>query len=72
MFESMSRVIRVSEGTSERTDVCSSRTKCFSRCRGLSGSRRETLRGLMYDVVELSVSVDVEGDQGLGGNLCED
>ena len=28
-----------------------------------------TLRGLMYDVVELSVSVDVEVYQGLGGKL---
>ena len=61
----MSRVVRVSEGTSERTDVRSSRTKCFGQCRGLSRSRREPLRGLMCDVVEVIVSVDVEVYQGL-------
>ena len=41
--------------------------KCSSRCRELSGSRREPLTGLMDDVVELSVPVDVESYQGLGG-----
>ena len=50
----MSRVIRVSEGTSEKTDGWCNRIKCSIRCRELSGSRR----GLMYDVVELSVAVD--------------
>ena len=65
----MSRVIRVSEGTSERTDGWCNRIKCSNRCRKLSGSRRKPLRGLMVDVIELSVPIDVEGYQGLGGNL---
>ena len=69
MFQSISRVVRVSEGTSERTDVRCSRTKCFSQCRGLSRSRRETLRGRMCDVVEVSHSVDVEVYQGFGRKL---
>ena len=65
----MSRVIRVSEGTFERSDGRSSITKCSSRCQGLSESRREPLRGLSDDVVELSVPVDVEYYQDLGRNL---
>ena len=69
MFQSMSRVIRVSEGTFERTDGLCNRIKCSNRCRELSGSRREPLRGLMYDVVELSVPTDIKSYQGLGGNL---
>ena len=43
--------------------------KCSTRCRELSGSLREPLRVLMDDVLELSVSVDIESYQGLGGNL---
>ena len=69
MFQSMSRFIRVSEGTSERTDGCCSRIKCSNRCRELSGSRRKPLRGMNDDVVELRVPIDVESYQGFGGNL---
>ena len=65
----MSRVIRVSEGTSGRTDGGCNITKCFSRHRRLSGSRREPLRGLMDDAIELSVPNDVGSYQGFGGNL---
>ena len=49
-----------------------SRIKYSNRCRELSGSYREPLRGLMYDVIELSLPIDVESYQGLGGNLGED
>ena len=48
----MSRVIRISEGTYEKTDVLCRITECSSRCRKLSGSRREPLTGLMDDVIK--------------------
>ena len=64
----MSRVIRVSEGTYQKTDVS---IKCSNRFRELSGSRREPLRGLCDDVVELSVPVGVESYQGLSEGTYE-
>ena len=69
MFQPMSRLIRVSEGNCERTDVLRSRIKCYNRRRELSRSRREPLRGLMDDVIELSIPIDVESYQGLEVNL---
>ena len=41
------------------------RIKCSNRCRELSESLREPLRVLMDDVIELSVTIDVESYQGL-------
>ena len=61
----MSKVIRVSEETSERTIIIIIIIIIIS----ISRSRRELLRGLMDDVIELCVPIDVQSYQGLGGNL---